>query len=153
MFTDETVIYSKRYAHLHEESKQPTEKGMPPSKKETTNAEASLQKFRHRVNEESIYVPKPGREKESQRFITLAKELSDLYEVDIDVIQKSYFVEVDFHLYCSTYPSDFTRRLAELFNMCDRFCSFLFESEPSDFTLSLEFYTHDFYLSGKLMND
>ena len=87
-----------------------------------------------------------------KHFVALAIELSKKYEIDIDIWQKSYFIEVNLHLFCSSYPSELTRYIAELFTLCDRFCSFIFPQEPSDFTLSLEFDTHKYYLSGKLIN-
>lgn len=44
-----------------------------------------------------------------KHFVALAIELSQKYEIDIDIWQKSYFIEVNLHLFCSSYPSELTR--------------------------------------------
>lgn len=98
-------------------------------------------------------MPMPERLKECRRFIELAKDLSQRYEIDMDIWEKSYFIKVDLHLRHCSFPGLFTRRLAELFNMCDKFSSSMYPGETSGFTLSLEFYTHKYYLSGRLVND
>lgn len=142
-------IYSKRY---------PTEPEImelihtQKSEEEQASSQKSFDEFLHRIETESTYVPMPERIKFSKHFIALAIELSEKYKIDIDVWQKPYFIEVNLHLFCSCFPSEPTRYFAELFTLCDRFCSFILPQEPSDFTLSLEFDTHKYYLSGKLIN-
>lgn len=125
----------------------------PQSKEEMEGAEKSLQEFWRRITEESVFVPMPERLKECRRFIELAKDLSQRYEIDMDIWEKSYFIKVDLHLRHCSFPGPFTRRFAELFNMCDKFSSSMYPGEPNGFTLSLEFYTHKYYLSGRLVND
>ena len=102
---------------------------------------------------ESVYIPIPGWENKSKCFIALAKKMSQIYELDIDIRRRSYSIEAALHLYCAAYPSEMTRQLAELVAMCDKCCSFLLVNEPSDFTLCLELYTHHYYLGGSLVND
>lgn len=93
--------------------------------------------------EETVYQPIPERQELGQKFIAMAKELSEAYDIDIDIRQKGYFIEVNLHLYCTSYPSELTKMFARLFGMCDRFSSFILTTEPSDFTLSLDFFTHE----------
>ena len=123
------------------------------SAEERATTKKSFDEFLRRIETESTYVLIPERIDRGKHFVALAIELSQKYEIDIDIWQKSYFIEVNLHLFCSSYPSELTRYIAELFTLCDRFCSFIFPQEPSDFTLSLEFDTHKYYLSGKLINE
>lgn len=139
MSIDKTVIYSKRYPRDQE-----AEQGInshTPTTREREESQAALNEFWRRFHER-VYIPIPGREELRQQFISLAKELSQAYEIDIDILNDPYSVEVNLHLYCAFYPDDMTRQIAKLFSMCDTFSSYILKTEPSDFTLSLDFYTH-----------
>lgn len=140
---DKTVIYSKRYLP-DQETVQEMNCDMPQTEEERAATQASWNKFCRRL-QERVYIPIPGREELSQQFIALAKELSQVYELDIDILKGPYSVEVNLHFYCAFYPDDMTRRFAKLFSMCDTFSSYILKSEPSDFTLSLDFHTHKCY--------
>ena len=122
------------------------------TKEEREAAKQSFNEFWRQLQEESVYILMPERIKGARRFVALAKELSEAYGIDMDIWEKSYFIQVDLHLYCASYPTELTQRVAELFCLCDRFHSFILPQEPGDFTLSLDFYTHQYYLSGRLMN-
>jgi hypothetical protein len=143
-------IYSKRYLP-DPEIKELMDR--PQTEEERKEVEQSFTEFMRRIDEESVFVLMPDRIEKSRRFIELAKELSQRYEVSMDIWEKTYFIQVDLHLCCASYPGPMTRQFAELFNMCDKFSSFILKNEPSDFTLCLDFYTHEYYLSGVLMND
>ena len=149
---DDTVIYSKRYPQEREKIRALWDqfKESEGGKEET---ERKLREFWEKMETESVYIPIPGWENKSKCFIALAKKMSQIYELDIDIRRRSYSIEAALHLYCAAYPSEMTRQLAELFAMCDKCCSFLLVNEPIDFTLSLELYTHHYYLGGSLVND
>lgn len=143
--TDSKLLYSRRYPLI------PCKKEVFPPR--VPKPVESGEKYWRIVDEKSVFVPRPECEGPARQFIALAKELSRSYEIDIDIRQKAYYVEVDLHLYCSVYPRELTFMIARLITMSDRMSSFIFPKEPSDFTLSLEFDTHDYYLDGKLIND
>ena len=82
----------------------------------------------------------------------LARELSQIYEVGLDVLRTPDSIEAALHLYCSAYSRDMTRRLAELLGMCDVCAASRPRTEPSDLTLSLMLYTHRCYVSGRLIS-
>lgn len=77
-------------------------------------------------------------------------ELSQIYEVGLDILRTPDSIEAALHLYCSAYSRDMTRRLAELLGMCDVCAASRPRTEPSDLTLSLMLYTHRCYVSGRL---
>lgn len=139
MNTEEQVLYSKRYPPVQQEMQRLIGGSLHSDCK---SSEESLQEFWQRM-EETVYQPIPERQELGQKFIAMAKELSEAYDIDIDIRQKEYFIEVNLHLYCASYPGELTKMFAQLFDMCDRFSSFILTTEPSDFTLSLDFFTHE----------
>lgn len=124
----------------------------PQTEEEKNSAKRSFAGFWRCMKEETVYIPMPERIKASRYFIERAKELSEVYELDMDIWEKPYFIQVDLHLRCAAYTTGLTRRVAELFSLCDQFHSFIQPQGPGDFTLSLDFYTHQYYLSGRLIN-
>lgn len=146
------LIYSKRYAPPWEEEDVKAFAEAPQTPEKRKAAKESFREFMRKLREESTYIPIPGAEEKARLFSALAKRLSQTYELDIDIEQQPYFVCVNFHLYCASYPGGMTRAFSELFSLCDQFASFLLTTEKSDFTLSLTLYTHKHYMSGRLVN-
>lgn len=92
----------------------------PQTKEEREAVKQSFNEFWRQLQEESVYILMPERIKGARRFVALAKELSEAYGIDMDIWEKSYFIQVDLHLYCASYPTELTQRVAELFCLCDR---------------------------------
>ena len=133
MFFDKEMIYSKRYSPAEEELAQieadtalPV---IPPDQKEK-----SWQEFCRRMNSDPDLEPIPGQEEKAQEFIALAKKFSEDHEIDIDIRQSPYSVEVCLHFYCMAWPNNMTRQFAQLFNLCDNV--FVFRSSKTAFTFS-----------------
>lgn len=143
MFFDKETFFYKRYPSVMDELSFMSEK----------EQKAAYQYFCSLMCSEPHYEPIPGREEKAQEFIALAKKFSDEYEIDIDISRTPYSVEASLHFYCGNYGKDMICHFTQLFSMCDNLSSSIPISEPSDFTLILEFNTHNFYLSGVLMND
>ena len=110
---DKTILYSVRYPSAQEEGERIKVRG------DRQAAEAKLTEFLRRMREERTYEPIPGREEKGRRFAALARELSQIYEVGLDILRTPDSIEAALHLYCSAYSRDMTRRLAELLGMCD----------------------------------
>ena len=94
-------VYSKRYPPAPEtmeiiHTQQSAE--------ERVTTKKSFDEFLRRIETESTYVLIPERIDRGKHFVALAIELSQKYEIDIDIWQKSYFIEVNLHLFCSSYP-------------------------------------------------
>ena len=151
MVFDKELIYSKRYTTPMEELEKLTAGGTQPLLSQEEIKE-SFQGFLSLMNDETRCDPIPGQEEKAQEFITLAREFSEEYEIDADIRRTPYSVEACLHFYCGTYGKNMTRQFARLFSMCNNLSSFVLKTEPSDFTLILELYTHKFYRSGMLMN-
>ena len=56
-------------------------------------AEAKLTEFLRRMREERTYEPIPGREEKGRRFAALARELSQIYEVGLDILRTPDSIE------------------------------------------------------------
>lgn len=148
MCSEGKLIFSKRFPRLDADemraqaAEDPLESAPPPS----------FDKFLREVRENSVYVPIPDKIARRQRFIDLAKQLCLDYEIDTEIKEYGHFISVNLHLYCGAYTGTLKRMLSELVSMCDRVCSFRPKTGPYDLTLSLDYYTHDHYISGRKVN-
>ena len=152
MFFEEKIIYSKRYPSVEEElEKFSADVTLPVITPE--QREASCKRFCEQMNNEPQAEPIPGQEEIAQQFIDLAKQFSEEYEVDIDIIRSPYSVNIKLHFYCAAYSKGMTRQFTQLLNMCDSLSSFILKSEPSDFTLIMKMNTHKFYPPDTVLNE
>ena len=78
---DKTILYSVRYPSAQEEGERIKVRG------DRQAAEAKLTEFLRRMREERTYEPIPGREEKGRRFAALARELSQIYEVGLDILR------------------------------------------------------------------
>lgn len=152
MIFEEEMIYSKRYPSPEEElerfSADTTLPVITPEQRE-----ASYKRFCEQMNTEPQAEPIQGQEEKAQQFIDLAKQFSEEYEVDIDIIRSPYAVNIKLHFYCAAYSKSMTSLFAQLLNMCDSLSSFILTTEPSDFTLVLTMNTHKFLPPFTVLND
>ena len=92
---DKTILYSVRYPSAQEEGERIKVRG------DRQAAEAKLTEFLRRMREERTYEPIRGREEKGRRFAALARELSQIYEVGLDILRTPDSIEAALHLYCS----------------------------------------------------
>ena len=139
MLEEGQILYTKRYPHGEGIGQMEGSAHHATGMRET---EKALERFKQRLKMECVYIPLPGQQRNGERFIALAKGLSQRYEIDIDIKKKRYLLEVSLHLYCAAYPADMTHRLSELLSLCDRSHVMIHAFETSDYTLMLDLYTH-----------
>ena len=89
---DKTILYSVRYPSAQEEGERIKVRG------DRQAAEAKLTEFLRRMREERTYEPIPGREEKGRRFAALARELSQIYEVGLDILRTPDSIEAALHL-------------------------------------------------------
>ena len=147
------LIYSKRYLDpvLMEAMAQTPLPGER-TEEEAAETQRSLANFWRRMKNETHRVLMPERVEPSQQFIQLAKELAEAHEIDIEIWEKSYFIRVDLMFHTSLYAAPVARDLAKILNMCDAFSTLVPSDHSGDLTLLLDFYTHKYYMSGRLIN-
>ena len=99
------------------------------------------------------FVSSPQKTRAGEQFKELAIFFSNSFEVDIDIVDYTYYFQVVLHLYAAVYSPSFPKKLAELISLCDRMSTFVSPEEPTDLSLCLEYHTYDVYTSGStLMN-
>lgn len=144
------VIYSKRFPRqLMDELLKNREvpKDILPAK-----PSVSYKAFCDRIAKNSTYQPNPDKIAKKERFINLAVTLSESYEIDMEITDHFYFISVTMYLTCAYCTGELKSLFTELIVMCDGISSFLSHSDPCDFIISLDYYTHDHYVSGKKAN-
>lgn len=139
------LIFSKRFQRLDldepwaETEEDAGEGALPPSSSE----------FFRKIEESSVYVLRPDKWKGRRRFIDLAKRFSLTYRIDMDIKEYEHSISVILYLFHSVYAGEGKRMLTELVALCDRVSSFPEEGETCEFTLFLDYHTHDYYLAGR----
>ncbi len=146
MASKERLIFSRRFPRID------PDQAVAEMTEDTADDLESCEEFLREIQENSAYVPRPDKLKERGRFINLAKRLSLDYKFDVDIKEHDYFVSVHLHLYHGVYARTLKQKLAGLMDLCDCIGIFSRETEACDFTLCLDYYTHDYYLSGHKLN-
>lgn len=141
------VIYSKRFPHqlmdgLLKDLEVPED--IPPAK-----ALVSYSAFCDRIAKNNTYLPNPDKIAKKERFINLAVTLSENYEIDMEITDHFYLISVTMYLRCSYCTGELKSLFTELIVMCDSISSFTSHSDPCDFIISLDYYTHDHDISRK----
>lgn len=147
-FSEGTVIYSQRFHANDLEELQNELFENENGTIEKTSAlpyEVSLQQLR----EDSVFVRRPDRIKERQRFIELVKDLSISYEIDTDMKEYPYHISVDLYLNYAPFMGPLKHLFSEILNMSDRVYFFQSKMDHRDLLLSLDYFTHDHYLSER----
>ena len=110
----------------------------------------SPDKFFNRMIEDSAYILNPSKAARQQRFIDLAIDLSSNFEIDMEIKDCFYYITTTMYLDCATCAGSLKSMFAELITMSDRISSFISSTDPCDFIISLDYYTHDHYVSIKV---
>lgn len=152
MFEEGKKIYSKRFpkkddAFMRELSEQAD------SDEENYEPSVTFEEFKRHIIEDSVYVVDPKKMKERQTFINLAIELSSEYEINMDITEYCYRVEVKIYADDSSFAGYLKTLFARLITMCDRISHFAnLKEKEFDLTLILDYHTHAHYLDGRRMD-
>ena len=87
-----------------------------------------------------------------QKFIDLAIEYSTDYGIDMVIKDRTYFIEVIIYYEYRACSGDETKILSELIGMSDKIYSFDGTSLGCDFTIILDYNTHDQYMPRREIN-
>lgn len=141
------IIYSNRFPRTSLENfleeHDVTDNLTPPIQLESPDT------FFNRMVENSVYVLNPNKVAGQQKFIDLAIELSSDFEIDMEIKDCFYYITATMYLDCATCAGSLKSMFAALITMSDRISSFISPTDPCDFIISLDYYTHDHYVSGK----
>lgn len=144
------LLYSKRFTDFSSEDILEIEgidaEGFPHKSKEELHREA--QQLIKDVEEHSTFLERPGGCERRTIFIAMAKYISDLYEIDLDIT--AYYGHVEAVLYCfGTYFDEFPQELGKLLLLCDTMSVQPTPERKGYITLDLSCRSHDHYICGK----
>lgn len=151
--SDKKVLYSKRFP-----------KESPLDLEKETEQLNSETKFDDGLKEgESILdflernrttVPNEERIKEKVLFIKAAIDLSETYEIDMDIVEYDTRVVANMFLQSSLYTGTIKKLISALIVMADEFDIFPpKDKENYTVNLLLTYHTHDIYLNGRKITD
>ena len=152
MYSEKThkVIYSKRFPRQNID--EPPKDREVPEERLPTKPLVSSRAYLNRIAKNSTYLPNPDKIANQEKFVNLAITLSETYKIDMEITDCSHYISVTMYLDCAYCTGELKALFTELIVMCDSISSFLSGSDPCDFILSLDYYTHDHYISGKMYN-
>lgn len=135
------VLFQKQYPRedLNESSNEIDEKQIA-FQKELPSSEGFIDHLLESITLE----PLPQKEEGVERFIQSAIEISDFYELDIEIRQFSAHVRVNLSFDCGAS----LKGMSQVFAMADEL-SFATGIKGRDLTVSMDYYTHAVYLNGR----
>ena len=151
--SEKKVLYSKRFPKkisldLEKEIEQlNSEKKFDDGLKEGENILDFLERSQ-------TTVPNEERMKEKGLFIKAALDLSQTYEIDMDIVEYDTRIVANMFLQSSLYTGTIKKLISALMVMADEFDIFP-PKEGEDYTvqLLLTYHTHDIFLNGRKVTD
>ena len=116
---------------------------------DTTVKIPSLEELIKNAELKYSYRSRPDAKEKSERFISLAKEISAEYKIDTEITQGDYSITADLFLYYAPYAAGMKRDIDRLVQMADTLSLFGNIRRPNGIVVSLDYYTHDRFLGDK----
>lgn len=134
------VIYEKKFTHLSAADCEQLYNEVNTDFMAAAKKDPAL--FCKQLLESTVRVIMPDRVENSGFFITMAKEIAEYYEIDSVVTEHEDRLTVEFCINCDdTYTG-----LKQIIEFSDDIC---FRCDNGDVILSIIYYTHATYLSGR----
>lgn len=135
------VIYKKQFPKLEI----PTLDSLTADDISATEKEhISFEEIMRRIYKDMVYVLLPERQKKAKEFIETAIEVSELYEMDIEIKQHLSHISVSYYFDCGGGM----KHLIDIISKADEI-AFFRPKEGFDIIMSLDFYTHAEYRNGR----
>lgn len=142
---EKTIISSMRYQNPIEEIlNDKSEKDCLIDNKYQTGDD-----FIRHIEEESEWVLIPERLKRKDLFIHLAKTLSKTYEIDTDIYQNSGGITANIYIEPSLVSGQLKNLFSHLVELADELSFFIPKDKEHSLLVSLDYFTHELYLSGR----
>lgn len=141
------VIYEKTFPKedLLELYKQAEEEAAAEPDEETEHL--TFDEIIKRIYKDMVYVAMPGRKEKAVAFMQKAIEISELYEMDIQIEEHLSHVCVTYSFNCGAGMKYLTDIIGEADNL-----AFFTHIKGYDIVLCLDFYTHAEYRNGRQVN-
>ena len=153
MSNSENILYEKKYPSPIEMFEDAENNPVPESLISESRKKFTAEEMYRRIKEESVFVPRPDREESTLLFQKLAIYYSELYEISVKVARNEYSIYAEYTLYSGIYTADMVKSFSDLLKMSDDISFNTFTTDEEDgITISLYHNTHDYFLSGNLIN-
>lgn len=103
-----------------------------------------FEEFLKQMCEDFVYVLIPSRQKAARAFIRLAREISELYQLDVKITQHTSHISVDFYFNSAARM----KYMKEIVAAADD-VAFFANIFGCEINLCLDFYTHAVYQKGR----
>ena len=107
----------------------------------------SFEEIMQKIQANTTYVVMPERIKNSEKFIQMAIEVSELYELDTRIDRHFDHISVTYSFDCGGGLQEINR----VFGMADQF-SFFTNIHGRDITVSLDYFTHATVRNGRIVS-
>ena len=148
MTEEKQILYSKRYL-VEQEIAELEGKEHMQTEAEQAEGKAKFQELLRMVKEESVYIVKPERIAGIGPLIHLSKQISETFEIDMDIIQGNGRITINIYFFCAAFPKEFLAAFSELLRQCDMLSVFTPKQSGGAVRFSLDYQTHVHYVSGK----
>ena len=131
------IIYEKEYPkETHEEQETRLNEWKIP--------DISFEEYMRRGYENRFSIPMPDRENGAQAFIAAAKDVSELYQLDVKITEHIDHISADFYF----NAGGSMRYMKEVLKLADDI-SFFPGVNGYDIIMSLDYYTHAVFVGGR----
>ncbi len=143
------VIYEKTFPKedLLELYKQVKEETLVEAEAEEETEHLSFDEMMKRIYKDMVYVKMPGRTEKAIAFMRKAIEISELYEIDIEIEEHLSHICVTYSFNCGAGMKHLTEIIGEADDL-----AFFTHIEGYDIVMCLDFYTHAEYRRGRQVN-
>lgn len=131
------IIYEKEYP-----KETPEEQTYEPEGRRTPDI--SFEEFIRQGYEKRFSIPIPHRENGAKAFISAAKKVSELYQIDVKITEYIDHISVDFYFDAGGSLCD----MKEVLKLADDI-SFFPGVDSYDIMMSLDYYIHAVFMGGR----
>lgn len=131
------IIYEKEYP-----KETPEEQTCEPEGRRTPDI--SFEEYMRRGYENRFSIPIPDRENGAKAFIAAAKDVSELYRLDVKITEHIDHISADFYF----NAGGSMRYMREVLKLADDI-SFFSDVDVYEIVMSLDYYTHAVFVGGR----
>ena len=131
------IIYEKEYP-----KETPEEQTYEPEGRRTPDI--SCEEYVRRGYENRFSISIPDRENGAKEFIAAAKDVSELYRLDVKITEHIDHISADFYF----NAGGSMRYMKEVLNLADDI-SFFSDVDGYEIVMSLDYYTHAVFVGGR----
>ena len=131
------IIYEKEYR-----KETPEEQTYEPEGRRTPDI--SFEEYVRRGYENRFSISIPDRENGAKEFIAAAKDVSELYRLDVKITEHIDHISADFYF----NAGGSMRYMKEVLNLADDI-SFFSDVDGYEIVMSLDYYTHAVFVGGR----